>query len=281
MGGKSDPPPAPDYRGAAKEQGASNLESTIAGAKLNNPNVINPYGSQTVTYGGEGGLTPTIRQTLSPDQQAIFDKQNQSKLSLGDLSLQGTNSLKGVVGKSVDFSGAPAAPGSYDQTRKKVIDAMMGRTNEDYAQQSDQLNSDLVARGISPGTKAYADAQQKIERSRNDARQQAEIAGGNTASQAYGLDEQSRKNYISELLAKRQVPLNEITALMSGSQVSNPFAVPGYSQNAQLAPAPMFGAATSAGQYGTDVYNAEVSGKNGLLSAGAQGLGAAASIYFL
>ena len=44
------PPPAPDYAGAAKEQGAANKDAAIASAKLNNPNVINPYGTQSVSY---------------------------------------------------------------------------------------------------------------------------------------------------------------------------------------------------------------------------------------
>ena len=45
------PPPAPDYTGAAQAQGAANLDAAVATAKLSNPNINSPYGSQTVTYG--------------------------------------------------------------------------------------------------------------------------------------------------------------------------------------------------------------------------------------
>lgn len=250
------PPPPPNYAEAATAQGAANKESAIASNLLNNPNVTGPYGSQSY-IGGEDGGRPTLVQSLNPDQQALYNQQTQLKGLLGGLGVQGAGALGSVVGRNLDLSGAPKAPGSYDQTRKQVIDAMMGRANEDYAKRTDQTNSDLVAAGIGPGTKAYADKMQMIERSRNDARQQAEIAGGNATAQAFTTDAQRRKDAIAEILAGRQTPLNEITALMSGSQVSNPFSMPGYSQNANVQPAPIFNAATQ--QYGAnaDTYNAQ------------------------
>jgi len=48
------PPPAPDYAAAAKEQGTANIESARASAKLSNPNIIGPYGNQTIKYGSGG-----------------------------------------------------------------------------------------------------------------------------------------------------------------------------------------------------------------------------------
>lgn len=271
------PPPAPDYAGAAVAQGAANKETAIASSLLNNPNVQNPYGTQTWS-GGEDGSRPTLTQTLSPEQQALYQKQLASKGLLADLGTQGATALQGVVGKQFDLSGAPAAPGSYESTRKSVIDAMMGRANEDYAKQTDNSNSNLIAAGIRPGTKAYADQQQMIERARNDARAQAEVAGGNAASQAFTMDSQRRQQAIAELLAQRQTPLNEINALMSGSQVSNPFAVPGAAQNTNIAPAPIFGATQAQGQWDANAYNAQQaqqnSGMSGLFSLGAAALGA-------
>ena len=193
---------------------------------------------------------------------------------------QGAESLLGVIGKPLDYSGAPQV-GNYDETRKRVIDAMNARSNEDYGIQTDDVNSNLIAAGIRPGTKAYADRMQMIERSRNDQRQQAEIAGGNAAAQASGIDTQKRKDYIAELLSRRGVPLNEITALMSGSQVSNPFAVPGPAQNTQVGQTPVFNAAMEGSKYTTDIYNQQVGQANntqsGLFGIGAAGLGAYAS----
>lgn len=250
------PPPPADYAGAATAQGAANKETAIASSHLNNPNVVGPYGTQTFTEGSNPTDRPTVTQTLNPQQQALLNQQNQIKGLLGGLGVQGANSLKGIVGKNLDLSGAPTV-GGYDATRQKVIDAMNSRSDEDYAKTTDQANSDLIAAGIQPGTKAYADKQQMIERSHNDARQQAEIAGGNAAAQAFNTDSQRRKEAISEMLAQRQTPLNEISALMSGSQVSNPFATPGVSQNTNMAPPPIFGAAQAQDQSNAGIYNAQ------------------------
>lgn len=51
MGKSVAAPPPVDYRGAAQAQGAANVEAARASAKLSNPNIIGPLGSQTVTYG--------------------------------------------------------------------------------------------------------------------------------------------------------------------------------------------------------------------------------------
>jgi hypothetical protein len=264
-------PAAPDYVGAANAQGQANLEAARISARLNNPNVTNPYGTQTVTWNGD---QPNVTQTLSPEQQALYSKQSLNQGLLADLGTQGAQSLQGIVGRPVDFSGAPQT-GNYEDVRKSVIDAMMSRANEDYGKQTDQSNSDLIAAGIPVGSKAYADRQQMIERSRNDARTQAEAAGGAEAARAYGIDADRRRQAIQEYLAQRQTPLNEISALNSGSQVTNPFAMPGVSQSSQVAPAPLFGAATAQGNYNTDIYNADVSQRNALMQ-GLFGLGGAA-----
>lgn len=275
MGKSSSPPPPPDYAGAAREQGAANKEAAIASSRLNNPNVFNPYGTQTWTEGATPDSRPTLNQTLSPEQDALYQQQLQSKGLLGDLGIQGAQSLKGVVGRSFNLSGAPSAPGDSAATRDSTFNAMMGRVNEDYGRQTDQKNSDLIAAGIRPGSKAYDDSMALIDRGRNDARQQAMIGSGAEAQRDFGMDSQLRRDAIAELLAQRQTPLNEINALMSGSQVSNPFAVPGASQGTNIAPPPIFGAAQAQDQYNTGVYNAQQASSNSALG-GLMGLGGSA-----
>ena len=268
-------PPAPDYSGAAKEQGAANLEAAKASGRINNPNVISPYGTQQVTWDGD---TPTLTQTFSPSQQALFDQSNATKLQLSQLSGQGATALQGVVGKGVDFSGAPAAPGDYSTLRNQTIDAMMARPKEDYARAVDQKQSDLIAAGIRPGSKAYDDQMQLLQRGLNDANTQAAVNSGVLTSQAYQMDADRRKQAITEHLAQRQIPLNEITALTSGSQVSNPFLTPGYAQNAQVGAVPVFAATQATGQWGRDTYNAQAAQagnlQSGLFTLGAAGISA-------
>jgi hypothetical protein len=329
------PPPPPDYAGAAQAQGAANETTARVQGQINNPDVYGPYGSQTVSWDGDH---PTVHQTLSPEQQRLFDQNMLTQQSLAGTGTQAADSLRGIVGHPIDFGSAPqravplgpndvplpkvqatpdtldtsklsALPADSQTIRNQVIDAMMSRANSDINKSQDQKVSDLVAAGIHPGNAAYDHEIEMLNRQRNDAEQQAMIAGGNAAEQAYGMDmgrrqeqvgEQgmqfgqgmqagaqrfgqqgqlasliqslqgqyfgqetgNRRDAISEMLAQREMPLNEISALRSGSQVANPFSTPGYAQNTTVAPPPVFGAATQAGQYGTDVYNAQAARAN-------------------
>lgn len=304
MGWQPDPPATPDYTGAAQAQGQANLDATRAGARLNNPNVISPYGNQTTTWGktfnqsgydeaqanyakergafdnawsqwnarGKNGPfdmvapkainrsdfeqdAPTITQTLSPDQQKIYDKGNQVKIGMSDLANQGVGIAKNVLGQQMDMGSLPGRPGSAEDTRTKVMNAMMSRVNEDVDRQKETSNSNLLAAGIPTGSKAYQDAQALNERTRTDARNQALLASGQEMSRDFQTDSARRRDALGEMLTERQTPLNEITALMSGNQINNPFSMPGYSQNNQVSAAPLFAAQNAAADYNTDLYN--------------------------
>ena len=50
MGKSASAPPAPDYIGAAKEQGTQNLLAAKQSNVMSNPNMYTPFGNQTVTY---------------------------------------------------------------------------------------------------------------------------------------------------------------------------------------------------------------------------------------
>ena len=269
------PPPAPDYAGAAREQGAANLEAAVAQGKINNPNVYSPYGTQKVVWGEPGTPTehtPTLYQDFSPEQKALYDQSNKTKLLLGGLGEQGATSLQGLVGKRLDLAGLPALPSSGADTRNRIYAAMLDRVNQDTAIAKNNLNSDLIAAGIRPGSKAYDDRMHLTDRAYNDARNQAYLASGQEASREFGLDAERRRMALGELLASRQTPLNEITALLSGSQVANPFAMPGYAQNTQVAAAPIFAGTKAAGDWESGLYNAQT-GYAGNLASGLFSLG--------
>jgi hypothetical protein len=51
MGTKSAAPPTPNYSQIAQQQGAANVDAARTTAKLSNPNIIGPLGTQRVTYG--------------------------------------------------------------------------------------------------------------------------------------------------------------------------------------------------------------------------------------
>lgn len=322
------PPPAPDYAGAAKAQGVANVDAARTQGKLNNPNVVSPYGTQTVSYGGgfnqtgydqaiqnynaqkaareaswqqwdRGGRSgpwdvpepvapdrnrfitgdpdqATVTHTLAPAQQALLDSSNATKLALSNLAGRGAATAGEVIGKNLDLSGLPDRPGSASDTRTKVMDAMMSRVNEDVDRQKELSNSNLLAAGIPTGSKAYQDAQALNERTRTDARNQAFLASGQEMTRDFQTDSNRRRDALAEMLTERQTPLNEITALQSGSQVSNPFTMPGYAQNTQVGAAPIYGAMQDKAGYNTDIYNAKAAQagnlQQGLFSLGGAGI---------
>jgi hypothetical protein len=237
---------------------------------MNNPNVTNPYGTQTVTFDPVTGQ-PNIVQTLSPEQQALLTTSQRTQGLLGQIGGQGAESLKGIVGTPVDFSTSPAAP-VPGQVNQAIVNAMMQRPMADYQRAVEQNKSDLAAAGIPVGSKAYNTQQELLGRQLTDAQTQAELAGVQAGQTAFNQGTAARAAANQENLTARQTPINEITALLSGSQVSNPFQVPTFNATSQVAPAPVFGATTAAGNYASDIYNAQQAAQSGLMS-GLFGLG--------
>jgi len=274
MGG-SDAPAAPDYVGAANAQGQANLQAAQATGRINNPNVVNPYGTQNVTWVGD---QPTITQKLDPAQQAILDSQNKAKQLGSDAAINSANQVKAATGSALDFSNLPGAPQSSGQRRDDVVNAMMARVDSDTAGQRDAKNSELIAAGIRPGTAAYSTAMGQIDRQYNDARNNALLAGGQEATRDFGMDQSTRQQSIAEILQQRQTPLNELNALVTGSQVSNPFASGlGYQAGANVGAAPIANAITSQGQAQQNIYNQQQAQYNGNINAGAGLIGSIGS----
>jgi len=117
MGKKTPKPPAPiDYTAAATAQGQANLASALQTSYLSNPNIVNPYGSSTTTWGEAkdalGNVIPgqtqaTVRQELNPNSAAALASQQEVEKQLSALALQGT----GVAAKQL------ATPFSYDPSK--------------------------------------------------------------------------------------------------------------------------------------------------------------------
>ena len=116
-----DAPPAPDYRGAAEETGASSLENTRQQTYANRPNQTTPWGSSqwqssSVIDPSTGKPTTQWDQTLTlgKEQQAALDAQNRIQAGKSDLA----EGMMGRVGadfdQPFDYGNLPA-PGSAPQ----------------------------------------------------------------------------------------------------------------------------------------------------------------------
>lgn len=287
------PPPAPDYKGAAQAQGEANVQAAMASARASNPNVISPYGTQTVTWGGGApdyasyekafqdwqsgggqgpmpqlgnfttGETPTITQTLTPESQAIFNQQQALRLGMTGLGQTALQTANGVLGTKFDTSGIPQMPVNAGSTAQ---DAILSRVMPQQALRRQQTETQLVNQGLRPGMEAYDNAMKNLAYQENDERNQAALQGVN-------VDLQANQQGFQQEAYKRALPLNEISALMSGSQIQNP-QFQGFS-GSNIAPSPVFNALQAGTQYNQGLYNAQMGAQNAN-TAGMYGLGAAA-----
>jgi hypothetical protein len=283
------PPPAPDYVGAAKQQGIENVETARVQAKLNNPNTYTPYGTQLVSYDGDQA---TIRQTLTPQAQKTLEEQQNTQYQLASLSGKGADLASGVLDKPFAFGG-PAVQTSLDLSNIAKMpvnagttaqEAIMSRLEPSLAKNRVSTETQLINQGLRPGTEAYDNAIQLLGQQENDARTQAALQGINldTSANAQGYNQAlqgaqfgntAQQQALAQAIQSRQMPLNEITALMSGSQIQNP-QFQAYS-GSNIAPAPIFAGTQAQGQFDQNAYNQQVAAQNantsGLYSLGAVG----------
>jgi hypothetical protein len=155
-------------------------------------------------------------------QQALLEGHNATALQLSNLAGQGATAAQGIVGKPVDFSGAPAEgsalyptgtgvpifnrndpslsamPQASGAIRDQVIAAMLSRANPAINRQQEDTESKLVAAGIPRGSEAWNREQDALNRQRNDAQQQAELAGEQASNTAFGQDLASRQQGVGE-----------------------------------------------------------------------------------
>jgi hypothetical protein len=242
---------------------------------MNNPTVYSPYGTQVVEFGGEDNAHPVVTQTLSPEQQALYEQQTAVQQQMGKLAGQSGEALEGVIGVPIDFEGQPPLPTDAGAYRQDVQDAMMARHTVDLARERENTRANLIAGGHNPGGEAFGYAMDVLNRKDTDARQRAILASGGETTRQYALSEAMRRQGIAEYLTQRNQPINELSAMLSGSQVSNPFTMPGFQGGANVQGADLLGAEIARGQYGTDVYNAKMAAAASA-NAGLMGLGGSA-----
>ncbi len=103
-----DYPDPPDPRVVAQAQSQYNREAAIAQANMNRIDQYAPGGSSTFTRTGtnEDG-TPQYRQdtVLSPEQQALYNQQNQVAQALGGLSVSNIDRVAGAQSTPFNYDG--------------------------------------------------------------------------------------------------------------------------------------------------------------------------------
>jgi hypothetical protein len=289
-------PPAPDYAAAATAQGLANQQAATQTSVISNPNIVSPYGNQTVTWGDTGapGGNPqaTVTQTLTPEAQATLDAQQRVEHQFANLGETGIGNAQATLSKAfnpnlpnlqtgLNTSGVAAMPVNAGTTGQAAI---MARLQPQIEQQQAALAQQLANQGITPGSEAYNNAMRTQGQQQNDLLQQAALQGINldmsANAQGYNQALQSGQfgntalqQSLSQQMALRNQPINEVTALMSGSQIQNP-QFQAYT-GANVAAAPVFQGVQAQNQAAMDLYGIKQGAANANMQAMASLAGSA------
>lgn len=291
--GKPKPPESPNFAAAAEAQGVANQEAARQSAKYSNPWISTPYGSQTVDWSGNlsgDPEVPFVHQTLTPTGQASVEQQQQAELGLASTANEQTQAIRGLLNTPFNFSATPQQSLDTSQIAKMPVNAgttaqqaILSRLAPQQARNRQSVETQLINQGLRPGGEAYDNAIRLLGEQENDQLTQAALhgigvdmganqQGFNQALQSGTFGNTAIQQALAQALTQRDVPINEITALLSGSQVQNP-QFPGY-QGTNVAPSPLFAGTQAQGAWDMDQYAQQVAQRNGLLG-GLFGLGSA------
>ena len=223
---KSSSPPDP-YRTATAQYG-TNIDSAVASTRLANANQVSPIGKTTNKVNGYttigGKKVPQYTQTFkyNPGQQKLYNQQLAIGQNMNTIAGQQLNRLKSSLSQPIDVSGAPQLAGDFTDYRNQVEQGLNSRLEPQLARDENATRARLANSGLTQGSAAWNSEMDRLGRQANDARTQVMLASGGEARAAGGYQNQARQQYIGEEMAKRNQPLNEITALSSGGQVAQP-----------------------------------------------------------
>lgn len=193
-------PPNPTSTAAA--QTASNQATAITQQELNQTNQVNQNGTSSYAQTGvNSDGTPQFTQTtnLSAPNQAIFD------------TGQATEQNMANAAKSLSANAATqfSTPFNVDNSISQKIDSIGAQTlDPQWAANDSKQAATLANEGITPGSEAYNNAMVSYNQGKNNAYNSLYLQGDAQAE--------------SESLANANQTTNQLSALLSGSQVATP-----------------------------------------------------------
>jgi hypothetical protein len=205
------PPAAPDPVVTANAQQNMNQNTATTQQLLNMTNQVTPDGSLTYTQSGNNTFTGadgksysvpqfTATQSLSPTGQQLHDLTDTSKVNLANAGVTASKKIGDILGSNVDLSN--------DAVENRLLQLGTARLQPQFARDDQALRTQLINSGIRQGSDAWNTEMTRQSQSKNDALDQLILSGHQTA--------------VNDILTQRNQPLNEISALMSGSQVGQP-----------------------------------------------------------
>ena len=286
------PPAAPNPAALAASQASANADTARLQGRMNRMDTYTPFGS--VTYSDLGDDRYSITQTLSPEQQGLYDQsvnigQGMLGLAQGAIGNFPTEafSLEGAPAyqTGIDYSGLQAIPGAgdFESARQAASDAafsrVMDRLNPQFDQQQEALQTQLANQGIMLGSEAYTKAMDDFGRRRSDAGIAAgydaisageamrqglfanalQTRGQQLGERTFDMNaiNQARQNYLNEQLMSRNQQINELAALLQGQgAIQSPTMMTG--PQTGVAPTDVTGAYTLAAGIDANNYNQQM-----------------------
>lgn len=255
--GKKSGPAAPDPFKTAAAQGGMNRDTAITEMQLNSGTVINPWGTVDTQQTGMNSFvdsqgrtvwTPRFTQTttLSPAQQAIFEQSQTAEGNMAGIAADQSAFLKDYLNKPFEFNNSDAEKWAFDLAAPRI--------RQQQGQTEATLRATLANKGIREGSAAWNAEMGRMTNANTDQMNQLALTG--------------RGQAFSEALAQRNQPLNEITALLSGSQVSNPAQMGGGTPQGSVAGVDYTGLVNQKYQADLANHQAKMGGIAGIASAG-------------
>jgi hypothetical protein len=204
-------PRPPDPVITAQAQSASNSATAQTTQALNMVDQITPDGTLRYTEAGKqivpDGFGGTMfvpkyaaTQTLSEPNQRLYDIGKQTETNIATIGRDQSARIGGLLGTPIKLGN--------EATEARLMELGSARLNPRFAREEETLRTRLANSGIRQGSAAWDAEMERFGQNRNDAFNQLLLTGRGTANQ--------------EILTERNQPINEISALLSQSQVSQP-----------------------------------------------------------
>jgi len=242
----------PDYTGAAMQQALASKEATNIQTWANRPQINTPWGQQTwqsqATVDPATGQPVTSWQTdinLTPEQQSALDAQ----MRIGAGKSAGAETLVGQAVQNFQtpmnwnaIPGRAAAlrPQDYASEQQRAYGIMSQMLQPGRQQEQAALETKLANMGLPRGSQAWeremASMRDRFSQQDKSMMAQALAEGRLNVGGQFGMQQQAaefaekqRQAAIGEEAQRRGMTLNELNALLTGSQVSMP-QMPSFSQ---------------------------------------------------
>lgn len=150
-------PPAPNYTAAAQATASGNLDAARQATAANRVNQVTPYGNLTYAITGSdpyGNPTWTATQSLSPDQQQLYNMDIATSKGLGNLQQTGLNYVQNMMANPFSTASLPALQSSAGQPNMQQLTGQANLQTVGQGPEMFGVNEAAQAQGIGAGEAA-------------------------------------------------------------------------------------------------------------------------------